>query len=306
MGKGRSIELFFHDGDPQGMVTATIPFQWTGHVLVTGRTQLADALREPEAAQPGIYMLVGENDQGEALLYVGETDEIRGRIKTHAASEEKQWWDTAIFVTAKGEPLNKAHARYLEYRIHSLAQAALKVKVANSKAPTESPLSKAALAHMNDFLDNLELVLPALRFDFLIGQTSEDTSITSSDEIAASVYFTMEVAKHGVKARARLEQASGKFIVQAGSVARKEWVGSTTAQSTYARLHSELVDQGVLRPEKGHLVYAQSYAFKSTSAAAAVTAGRPATGPGTWVLEGTDKTYRQWESESLLELETDV
>ena len=75
--QGRSIELFFHDGDPDGMTTATIPFQWTGHVLVTNRTQVFDALKEPETGQPGVYLMVGEKD-GNLTLYVGETDEIRG------------------------------------------------------------------------------------------------------------------------------------------------------------------------------------------------------------------------------------
>ena len=110
---GRSIELFFHDGDPDGMTTATIPFQWTGHVLVTNRTQVFDALKEPEASQPGVYLLVGETEEGQTL-YVGETDEIRTRINQHIKSGTKDWWERAIFVTAQGEPLNKAHARYLE------------------------------------------------------------------------------------------------------------------------------------------------------------------------------------------------
>lgn len=298
MGKGRSIELFFHDGDPDGMVTATIPFQWTGHVLVTSRTQLAEALREPEASQPGIYLLVGERE-GHPTLYVGETDEIRTRIKSHAANSDKDWWDTAIFVTAKGEPLNKAHSRYLEHKIHQLAQEIGKYKVANTQTPTQSPLSKAAHAHMEDFLSNLRLVLPALRFDFLSDQSPLPVDLNSDPLDNAFVYFTMEVQKAGIRARARLEQASGKFIVEAGSTARKDWVGSTSAQSSYGRLHRELVEQGVLEAQGDHAVYARDYAFKSSSAAAAVTAGRPATGPGTWIVEGTTTTYGEWEEKDL-------
>ncbi len=102
---GRSIELFFHDGDSEGMTTATIPFQWTGHVLVTNRTQVFEALEEPETSQPGIYLLVGKKNDSDTL-YVGETDEIHTRIKQHIKEGKKDWWDKAIFVTAKGEPLN--------------------------------------------------------------------------------------------------------------------------------------------------------------------------------------------------------
>lgn len=298
MGRGRSIELFFHDGDPDGMVTATIPFQWTGHVLATSRTQLAEAFKEPEVLQPGLYMLVGERD-GQPTLYVGETDEIRSRIKTHAANTDKDWWETAIFVTAKGDPLNKAHARYLESKIFNLAQSIGKIDVANTQKPTQSPLSKAALAHMEDFLENLRLVLPALRFDFLTEQLPTTTIAEPVLTDSSFVFFTMEISRFGVRARARLEQHSGKFIVEAGSIARGEWVGAASAHSGYARLHKELIEQGVLLANDGHLIYTRDYVFKSSSAAAAVTAGRAATGPGTWILEGTNKTYREWEKEDL-------
>ena len=278
------------------MVAATIPFQWTGHVLVTGRTQLAEAFKEPECTSPGVYMLLGDRD-GKPTLYVGETDEIRARIKQHAAT--KDWWERAIFITSSGEPLNKAHARFLEYQIFTLAKNIGRVELDNTQSPTRSPLSKAALSHMSDFLENLRLVLPALRFDFLTDQIESEESDSTTKSQNEFVYFVMEVQRYGVKARAKLDLTGNKFIVEAGSKARNKWVGSTTAQSTYAQLHAELVEDGVLVEEGDHLVYAKSYGFKSSSAAAAVTAGRPATGPGTWILEGTEKTYRDWEQEKL-------
>jgi hypothetical protein len=43
--KGRSLELYFIDGRPDGMLTAEV-FNWTGHVLVTPRTQIGAALAE--------------------------------------------------------------------------------------------------------------------------------------------------------------------------------------------------------------------------------------------------------------------
>ena len=45
MARGKSIELFFIDGHTDGMKAATIPFQWSGHVLVASRTQLKDLLK---------------------------------------------------------------------------------------------------------------------------------------------------------------------------------------------------------------------------------------------------------------------
>ena len=185
---GRSIELFFHDGNPDGMTTATIPFQWTGHVLVVNRTQVLDALKEPETSQPGIYLLVGERD-GSETLYVGETGEIRARIRQHISEGKKDWWDKAIFVTAKGDPLNKAHSRFLEGRIYRIAKQVGKVVLENSNEPAESPLSKAATAHMDDFLRNLRLVLPALRFDFLTEPTGPTTDQETKNTFGATTFL---------------------------------------------------------------------------------------------------------------------
>ncbi len=43
MAQGRSLELFFVDGNPSGMQTAEV-FNWTGHVLYFPRTQIVQAL----------------------------------------------------------------------------------------------------------------------------------------------------------------------------------------------------------------------------------------------------------------------
>jgi hypothetical protein len=295
--KARSIELFFVDGLPDGMVTATIPFQWSGHVLVTRRTQLKEAISREEAKRPGVYLLVGDMD-GEATLYVGETDELKARITQHAST--KDWWDTAILITSNGEPLNKAHVRYLEHKMFADAKRINKIALSYGQGPSGSSLSEAARAHMDDFLENIYLVLPALRFDFFSEQAKDDSPASPERNSGSAVYFTFDVPKHGVKARARWED--GKFIVEAGSLAREKWA-STASHPTYRDLYELLVDQGILIHRGSHRVFSKSYEFNSTSAAAAVVSGRPASGPKSWIVEHTDQTYGDWEAAQLQAVE---
>lgn len=66
----KSLELFFIDGSPDGMLTAEV-FGWTGHILVTPRTRLPDALKRPASTYTGAYILLGESDDG-PLAYIGE------------------------------------------------------------------------------------------------------------------------------------------------------------------------------------------------------------------------------------------
>lgn len=128
MTKGKSIELFFIDGHPDGLKAATIPFQWTGHVLVANRTQLKDALKRAETDRPGIYLLVGERE-GEPMLYIGETDDIGNRLRNHAL--KKDWWSEAICITSNNEALNKAHVRYLESELIEQARNLRKIALDN-------------------------------------------------------------------------------------------------------------------------------------------------------------------------------
>lgn len=289
--RGRSIELFFVDGTPDGMVTATIPFQWTGQVLVTRRTQLKEALERDETQRPGVYLLIGDKE-GRPTIYVGETDELRTRIKQHASS--KDWWEAAVLISASGEPLNKAHARYLEYRLFLRAKEVAKVEMDNSQIPTASKLSDAARAHMDDFLENIYLVLPALRLDFFT-QNTKPNSLPYTPAIPTQVHFTFKVNQHSISARAHLDD--GDFVVEAGSTARLRWEG--VPHPTYLRLHQELVDQGVLEQRENQCVFVKNYGFSSPSAAAAVVAGRAASGPKSWIVEGSSLSYGEWEARGL-------
>jgi hypothetical protein len=126
---GRSLELFFIDGKPDGMLTAEV-FNWTGHVLMTPRTRIADALARKEAGYTGVYLLLGEVD-GEAMAYVGESDNIRDRIKSHDA--KKDWWEKAVLITTAANNLNKAHVRYLEARLVAKAKEVGKVSLDNGQ-----------------------------------------------------------------------------------------------------------------------------------------------------------------------------
>ena len=74
--QGRSLELYFIDGRPDGMLTAEV-FNWTGHVLMAPRTQIAEALQREEAGYTGVYLLLGERD-GVPLAALSVTDQGLG------------------------------------------------------------------------------------------------------------------------------------------------------------------------------------------------------------------------------------
>lgn len=294
---GRSLELYYIDGRPDGMVTAEL-FNWTGHVLLFPRTQLVAALERTEAAYAGVYLLLGDRE-GEPLAYVGEGEDIGARIRQHDV--HKEWWTSAVLVTAAANKLNKAHVRYLESKLIGHAKAIGHTPLDNQTTPGLPSLSEADIAKMEAFLENLLIVLPAVRVDMFIKRTrparlpSPPTSSQVAPDSALSPSFTrfaLETRKHGLRASAVL--IDGEFVIEAGSMSKLRWTGPE--HHTYAGLYAELRRSGVLTEQGSTCVFTQNYAFRSPSAAAAVVNGRPANGQVEWRTDDTGLTYRDWEA----------
>ncbi|KMO43595.1 methionine sulfoxide reductase [Methylobacterium tarhaniae] len=293
---GQSLELYYVDGRPDGMVTAEM-FNWTGHVLTAPRTQITTALGRPEAGYTGIYLLLGETDEGQPLAYIGEGEDIGSRIRSHDV--RRDWWTTAVLVTAAANRLNKAHAKYLESRLIEVARRVGRTAMENGPQPARPSLSEADVAKMEAFLYNLLMVLPAVRVDLFVQSARPESKPKVTNALGnkpEAVRFTLDFKKHGIAATAFY--LDGELVVESGSQARLRWTGQSST-SSYGKLHDELIRASVLVPDGERCVFAQNYAFKSPSAAAAVIKGRSSNGLTSWHLEGTDKTYKEWEAQQL-------
>lgn len=152
MSIGKSVRLFLADGTPGGLLTAEI-MNWTGHVVAAPRSDLGALLKRAESIRTGIYILLGDDpdSMGGSLAYIGEGDDVSKRLYQHSRSEEqggKDFWDRAIVLTSKDANLTKAHARYLESRLITLAQQANRSRLVNSTAPAPLPLPESDVSDM--------------------------------------------------------------------------------------------------------------------------------------------------------------
>ena len=293
MGKGRSLELYFIDGKPDGMLTAEV-FNWTGHVLKFPRTRIAEALRREEAEYTGVYILLGDAE-GQPQAYIGEAEELKARIGAH--SKSKDWWEKAVLITSAANTLHKAHIKYLESRLVELALEAKRMPLENGNVPTRSSLSEASVANMEEFLDILLMVLPAIQVDMFVNKAQRKEAITEDLFPSDTPEFELKIKRAEILARANMRE--GELVVLAGSEARKDWVGKGSLDSGYRKLRSILEDSNILDTSKSPAIFLKDYAFSSPSAAAAVIVGRAANGRTEWKLKGTNKTYADWEAEQL-------
>lgn len=233
-------------------------------------------------------------------VYIGESDDVAKRLKSHNRPEEaggKDFWERVCLVTSKDQNLTKAHVKYLESLLISIAGNLGRCELVNGTAHEYISLPESDRADMAFFLEQIRTVLPVLGFDFLRELTKPFAAATASTTtpVSRSPRFSLEVPRYRLSAQG--QEIDGEFFVLKGSKARAEWVGT---ERGYQGLFKQLVDEGVLIADGGeHLTFSDDYAFSSPSAAAAVVCGRAANGRTSWVVEGTGQTYAAWQDSQL-------
>ena len=292
--EGCSLELFFVDGRPDGMLTAEV-FNLTGHVLRTPRTQLGQALSRPQAHHFGVYVLLGDQD-GRPRAYIGEAEKLSKLLKEHAG--HKNWWDTAMLVRTAAVSLHKAHGKYLESRLVEIAKKLNFSGLENANIPPKNSLSEANISNMKSFLETLQIVLPAISVDPFIDKSAVGKPASTSDPGGLPV-FELKKKKFNLHATAILRQ--GELSVQSDERARSSWVGDTNQKIHHHKLYAELSHNGILQSKADHAVFTKDYAFSSPSAAGAIVNGRSTTGRTEWKLVSDGRTYADWENDQLIQ-----
>lgn len=291
MAIGKTVRLFLAEGTPGGLVTAEI-MNWTGQVVTGPRSHLANLLARPEVKKTGVYVLLGDDPNGvdNLRIYVGESDDVSVRLKDHEA--KRQFWDRVVVLTSKDENLTKAHVRYLESRLITIAHRAKRSSVENGTAPAPPRLPEADVSDMEYYLSQVQIVLPVLS----INAFRQAVSVVTPGAATHPVSPAFEAGLGG-QARASAEEIDGEFTVLKGSRATP-WKGTTTS---YKALQDRLVTDGTLHldPASGDLIFTRDKVFASPSAASAIVLGRNSNGRIEWRIKGERRNYGEWQDQQL-------
>lgn len=289
---GKSIRVYLVDGTASGIRTAEV-VNWTGLILVAPRTRLADIGRRIETKGTGVYILVGDSDEGGSRkkIYVGEADSLIDRLKGHARNESKEFWTETILVTSKDPNVTKAHARFLESHLIRIAQQSGRAIVENGTLGTSIEsitLPESDISDMTEFLEQVRLVLPVVGFDFLEPSFAARLSESQSEGTNAPI-FELKQGKYRAKAR----EIDGKFVVLRGSLGRKKAQPSWTF---FKNGRAELVRDGLLAESEDNdcLVFVEDVPFNSPSAASSAVLARNSNGRQMWKVADTNTPYQDW------------
>jgi len=279
---GKKLTLFMLDDTATGPILIEIG-NWSGKAVFSPRGSLKSLLSRDEFDKPGVYLLKNETESPEYndSIYIGEAEELRSRLRTQMANRD---FESVICFISKDDMLTKAHIKYLESRLISLAKEASTSAVENKADPSLARLSEADVSDMEYFLENIALVLPTVGVQSLVPSVRTPDRSTAEDS-SATVYQLRSKTLD-----ARMIEADDGFVVLEGSEVSMS-VSESIADG-WLRQRNKLLESGNLVSGEGKYVFAKDTLFSSPSAASSVILGRQSAGPIEWIDEN-GKTYKE-------------
>lgn len=286
----KTIKTFLIDGDPSGRMSCELS-NWTGKAYKIPRIKIKECGDRNDLSNTGVYLLLGRDEEGTDQVYIGEAESILKRLIQHLT--QKDFWNETIVFISKDDNLNKAHIKYLENRLYETAKVANRYHIKNTVIPTQSSISESDRAEMEEFLENIKLLVPTLGHRLF-----EEKREVKSKPKQQQETFRLTAARG---ADALGEPTSEGFVVFKGSKIATSTVSSFPP--SMLKLRQGLIDKDLIIPNGEALELADDYVFGSPSTAAAIVMGRTANGLVEWKLSN-GRTLKGYESEDGILLDT--
>lgn len=264
MAFGKTIKIFLIDGDPNGRMSCELS-NWTGKAYKIPRIKIKDCADRSDLNTTGVYLLFGKNEEGNDLVYIGEAENVLVRLNQHLSS--KDFWKETIVFISKDENLNKAHIKYLENRLHDLGTKTNRYVIENGCTPTLSSISESDRAEMEEFIENIKLMVNTLGHKVF----EDKRELSTSRKDKELLYIR---SSRGCDAIA--EQTSEGFLVLQGSKIADSVTPSISKSIKDVRL--DLINKNIIVDYE----FKEDYIFSSPSYAATIVMGRSANGLTEW------------------------
>ena len=265
----KTIELFLVNGTADSLIIAELS-NWNGKAIKIPRIEVSSCYRD-DITQAGVYFLFCKEDDGSDSVYIGEAENIKERLvqnlRDYQSEKETYYWSTAVVFI--GRDLNKALIRYLENRFVEIARASKRYLVLTKNTYRNTVMKESQVAVMEEFVDNVKILINALGYKVLEPFVQMDASTTSVDDEllyikSGSVNATGKVTTEG-------------FVVFAGATVNEKMALKSLSPGMLKQ-RQKLFDSSKVE----NLITTEDILFSSSSAAADFILGYSASGPRTW------------------------
>lgn len=265
---GKSIELFLANGTADSLIIAELS-NWNGKAIKIPRIEVADCKRD-DINGAGVYFLFCKEEDDTDSVYIGESETVQDKLIQHIrdynAEKEKFYWTTAVIFL--GRDLNKALIRYLEDRFVQIARECKRYNVLTKNTYSRTVMKEAHIAAMEEFIDNVRVLINALGYKVLEPTVQNTSSSTQDDEI---LYLSTGAAK-----ATGIVTTEG-FVLLAGSVVNEKVSEKSLSKGAIA-LRKKHFNSGKVKD----LTTTEDILFSSSSAAADFVTGYSVSGPAMW------------------------
>lgn len=282
MAYGKTIELFLVNGTADSLIIAELS-NWNGKAIKIPRIEVSSCNRD-DITQAGVYFLFCKEDDGSDSVYIGEAENIKERLVQHLrdyqSEKETYYWSTAVIFI--GRDINKALIRYLENRFVEVARTSKRYLVLTKNTYRNTVMKESQVAVMEEFVDNVKILINALGYKVLEPFAQMDASTTSVDDEllyikSGSVNATGKVTTEG-------------FVVFAGATVNEKMALKSLSPGMLKQ-RKKLFDSSKVK----NLITTEDILFSSSSAAADFILGYSVSEPKTWKTKD-GKSLKEIES----------
>lgn len=262
------MQIFLPNGSTDG-IWVVQKSNWTGVGLVIPRNHFAEGRLRDELSGPGVYVLVGaaEGESFDQRIYIGESDSLKSRLEGHQKTLD--FWNRALVFAAKDGNLNKAHVRFIESHLITLAREAGRVEVANNTGGSAVALSEAEEAMVSGFMLEMLTLYPVMG----LAAFHQGRPETRKDRVVLSC--------SGPDASAQGYETADGFVVMEGALLRRR--ATESRYPTVTKRVEAMLTEGILEAvSDDQFRLTSDYLFSSPSLAADVVLGRSANGRTEW------------------------
>ena len=277
--RGKSINLFLMDGEPNGRMKCTLA-NWTGVAYKIPRTKLDSCKGRDDLSQSGVYFLFGISDQtGENVVYIGQAgvrkngEGILYRLQEHKRNPEKDYWTETVVFTTSNNSFGPTEISYLENRFTNIAKETERYVVKNGNDPTPGNITEEKESELEEFIDYAKIIMGTLGHKVFEPLTDSKTMVAPNSDSAESDNKIFYIRRSGADAKGKL--TSEGFVVLAGSKIRADIVQSCPDYvKTERKNNKDNIDE--------NSIIKNEILFKSPSSSAAFVLGASANGNIEW------------------------
>ena len=163
-----SINVFLVNGQPDSLTIYKLS-NWNCVAVKLPRDEVYKCNRA-ELSLPGVYYLICDSvEQGRKAVYVGESDNIRNRLRKHLedykSGKEKYYWQNCVCFVSR--ELNKTKIRFLERHAVELGRRSGQYDILTNHVFINSYIAEEDKASMEIFLEKMNIVLSTIGISVL-------------------------------------------------------------------------------------------------------------------------------------------